>query len=175
MHSAARVHAGKSEDDVTDSEVSTYENGDDDGDRWGAVSFGSEDESEYSDEDDEDYDEQEAFAGRAIPNAQMMDLSAAVAAADAASAAVLQKCDDFTVDASGAVVTTGSRANMSTPQKDQAVRAALAVDSVSTRGTGNQRRTADLDTSIESMDLEAMIAQSERVADSIAVGSTPRK
>ena len=174
MHSAARVHAGKSEDDVTDSEVSSYENGDDDGDRWGAVSFNSEDESEYSDED-EAYDEQEAFAGRAIPNAHMMDLSAAVAAADAASAAVLQKCDDFTVDASGAVVTTGSRANMSTPQKDQAVRAALAVDSVSPRGTGNQRRTADLDTSIESMDLEAMIAQSERVAESIAVGNTPRK
>jgi hypothetical protein len=163
IHNAARVQAGKTDDDQTDSEVSEYENDDDD-DRWGAVSFDSEEEdmdSEYSDEDSYDSRSQNKRGGNnGHSSIRMMDLSQAVAAADAASAAVLKKCDDFTVETS----VTG--------YKEQVVRTAASVDAVSV-GRQSRRHMSGNPSNVDA-DLSEMIAQSERVADAIAQG-TPRK
>ncbi len=55
-HQAARAHAGKEDDDLSDSEVSKYEGEED---RWGAVEF-DDDESGMNSEftEDESYDEE---------------------------------------------------------------------------------------------------------------------
>lgn len=158
IHNAARIQAGKTEDDQTDSDVSSYENDDED-DRWGAVSFDSEeeDESEFSEDDDTSYSQSRGASrrgggnGTASSNVRMMDLSQAVAAADAASAAVMKKCDDLTVEAGNV------------GYKEQVVRTAATVDAQSV-----SRQTRRHMTGGNNDDLHDMIAQSERVADAVS-------